>query len=1054
MRKYRVLVKRVKRVIRVIELVVVGVIAVPMVFVAVLALRLMAGPIDLDFLKHRLPNSFETPSGVVKVEADRIYAEWGGLSQPMRVVGQGMRVIDAKGGVIATVPSVALTFEPRSVIQGLLLPRTIVVERPTFTADLDREGGMLKRVLTESSSDSQTRVVDLLVEQLLAEPNYRSVLGQLDTVTVERATLTLRDVPTGTTWVAPSARASLKRDAAGVIIEAAARFNTTGDPVEVALSGTYGRDRSRIAAEAKVDGLKPAVLADLSPDTALLRGIDISLSGRLAIEADGDGRIRTVGIDVTGGAGTINLPGILPTAHRVRSVSAHAAIDAATHTARISNIDIDLGGPAISITADGMRLPEGQVLNGKATLRDIPVDRLGDYWPLEFAEGGRRWAMENLSKGQLDVSVEFGLKTVGNDLAQLSVTRSAAFMNYRGMTVRYMSHMPELLDVMGSARYENGTLHFDVGSGGAVGIRVSGGTIDLTGLNGPSPQQAIIRLPLSGSAQAVDALLLRPKLGIPKESLFDPRRLSGDVTIDLSLDFPLIAALTVNDIDVRVKASVNGFGLKKVLGDVDLSEATGQITYEGSQLVIVGNGKFDGFPVEISGREQFSSKATFRHRYELKGVLPSTVMQKAGFPSTEPYLTGPVGVTLAYQHNNNGSSDVTGKLDLKGAKLEVAALDWKKDSGTDGLLNLVLKIVAGGKIGSAEFDGRAAGLQTKGQVRFSGDHAVQHVSLQQLAIGRTDFSLDWKRAADGVDLVLKGRALEWPRVRHALKVRDEMVAKHPGGAAETARHNTRFNIQLDQLIVQRGSLGFVRGTAEMRGDNIATADIALGGGKGSAFRVTPAGPQRRRIGIYVPDLGLLLSDAGWLDGFAGSFLDFQGFYDDSKPSSPLDGNLRLGPYKLQTVTPRPDVGTLNSTIDGLNRAGDATQQFTGLDAVVVKDGDRIDLKNARTSGQSIGLTASGVLDTGKDMAHLRGVVVPAFALNNLLSNVPLLGPLLTGGKDGGVFAVSYRLDGPFDDLKLNINMMSAMTPGALRDVFNSGSSDGTPIQPPPQSPAP
>ena len=50
----------------------------------------------------------------------------------------------------------------------------------------------------------------------------------------------------------------------------------------------------------------------------------------------------------------------------------------------------------------------------------------------------------------------------------------------------------------------------------------------------------------------------------------------------------------------------------------------------------------------------------------------------------------------------------------------------------------------------------------------------------------------------------------------------------------------------------------------------------------------------------------------------------------------------------------------------------------------------------------------------------RGVVVPAFALNNLLSNVPLLGPLLTGGKDGGVFAISYRLDGPFDDLKLNI----------------------------------
>ena len=63
--------------------------------------------------------------------------------------------------------------------------------------------------------------------------------------------------------------------------------------------------------------------------------------------------------------------------------------------------------------------------------------------------------------------------------------------------------------------------------------------------------------------------------------------------------------------------------------------------------------------------------------------------------------------------------------------------------------------------------------------------------------------------------------------------------------------------------------------------------------------------------------------------------------------------------------------------------------------------------------------------------------MPAFALNNLLSNVPLLGPLLTGGKDGGLFAISYQLHGPLDDLKTDVNMMSAVTPGALRELFNA-----------------
>ena len=81
-------------------------------------------------------------------------------------------------------------------------------------------------------------------------------------------------------------------------------------------------------------------------------------------------------------------------------------------------------------------------------------------------------------------------------------------------------------------------------------------------------------------------------------------------------------------------------------------------------------------------------------------------------------------------------------------------------------------------------------------------------------------------------------------------------------------------------------------------------------------------------------------------------------------------------------------------------------------------------------------------------------VVPGFALNNLLSNVPLLGPLLTGGRNAGLFAITYKLEGPFDDLKSDINMMSALTPGALREIFVAGPPDGPPPKPeqPPRAP--
>ena len=154
--------------------------------------------------------------------------------------------------------------------------------------------------------------------------------------------------------------------------------------------------------------------------------------------------------------------------------------------------------------------------------------------------------------------------------------------------------------------------------------------------------------------------------------------------------------------------------------------------------------------------------------------------------------------------------------------------------------------------------------------------------------------------------------------------------------------------------------------------------------------------------------------------------------------APLTGRLKLGPYRLQKVTPRPDVGTLNSTIDGLNRAGDPLQQFDALEAKVVKTGDRIELKDGRTAASRSASRPQGVIDLASDTAHLRGIVVPGFALNNLLSNVPLLGP--AADRRQGRRRVRDLLpacDGPLDDLKTDVNMMSAMTPGALRELFNA-----------------
>lgn len=1024
----------------------VGVFLAVAALVVVAALRLMEGPVDLDFLKGKLAAAADVPGNDIKPEADRVYLEWGGISQPMKLVFAGMRFLNTQNEVIATAPAVSLTFDARSVFRGFFLPTSITIEGPTIEANIDRDGGMLRRIFADTRAQSQGEAVAILVEQLFAEPNYHSLIGQLDTIDIERAKVTLRDVKTGQTWVTPSAKARLKRDAAGVSIAASARLTgEAGNWVDVSLSGVYARDRSRISLDVAVDGFKPSMLAELSPDIALLRGVDVALSGRLHIEADGHGDVRSVDIDLKGRDGRVALPGVLPAAHTVKSLNARATMDAVAQTAKIERIEMDFGAARVSITGSGERKPEGQVFSGRVDVKRIPINRLGDYWPLDFAVGGREWALANLSNGELDVGAEFALSTTDNDLSAISVDRLVGLLDYRGMTVRYMPHMPELQGVSGTARYDGGTLHFDVASGSTVNLKTTGATIDLTGLDKQPPQYAAIRMPITGSAPDVIRFLARPKLGLSKDVLYDYRRLGGEVSIDLSLRFPLLNTIAVSDLELKAEASLSNFSLKDAIGDVDLTEATGRVRYGNSELTVGGTGKLDGNTVEIAWRELFGAKVPFRRRYDLKGTVPAALVAKAGFPSIEPYLSGPIGTTLHYQVATNGTGEVVGRFDIKGATADVAPLAWSKQPDTEGQVQMTMKLAAGGKLTTIDFDGRANGLSGKGAVRFAGDNVLQQVSLQQFRIGQTDVALDWKRVQGGVELSLRGSTIELPRVREMIRARDEIAANNPGGPASSSQSSTRMTLQIQRVLTQRGTLGYTNGRLDLRGDRIALADLSIGAGKGSTLRVTPAG-QGRKLFFYVADFGQMLSEAGWIDGLVNGYLHIEGQYDDAIAGSPLNGFLKMGPYRLQKVTPRANIGTLNTTIDGLNRAGNALQQFDNLEANLTKTGDRINVKNGRTSGQSIGLTAQGFVDLGNDTAKLTGIVVPAFALNNLLSNVPLLGPLLTGGKDGGLFAISYQLSGPLDDLKTDVNMMSAMTPGALRDLF-TGTTDTA--QPPP-----
>ena len=63
-------------------------------------------------------------------------------------------------------------------------------------------------------------------------------------------------------------------------------------------------------------------------------------------------------------------------------------------------------------------------------------------------------------------------------------------------------------------------------------------------------------------------------------------------------------------------------------------------------------------------------------------------------------------------------------------------------------------------------------------------------------------------------------------------------------------------------------------------------------------------------------------------------------------------------------------------------------------------------------GPGDGRDGRGQLRLLRDEVRLRGTFVPAYALNNFLARLPVVGLFLGGGQNEGVFGMTYEVVGP------------------------------------------
>ena len=242
--------------------------------------------------------------------------------------------------------------------------------------------------------------------------------------------------------------------------------------------------------------------------------------------------------------------------------------------------------------------------------------------------------------------------------------------------------------------------------------------------------------------------------------------------------------------------------------------------------------------------------------------------------------------------------------------------------------------------------------------------------------------------------------------------------------------------------VERLVLGAKREARNVRGQfysdglhwQAVSVDATLFGGSKASLRLGQAAGDRT-FRLTADDFGALLRLFDISEHVAGGQLEVTGQVEDIGPRRVFRGKVSGADYRIvgaPVFARLLSVASLSGIAALLSGEG---IPFTRLKADFSLSDGKLDVKELRAYGGAIGVNADGSYDLASETLDISGTLVPAYTINTVLGNIPVLGKILMGGEGQGIFAANFRVAGRASDAKITVNPLSALAPGFLRRLF-------------------
>ena len=775
----------------------------------------------------------------------------------------------------------------------------------------------------------------------------------------------------------------------------------------------------------------PTTLSDLS----------LPLSGTLGIDLNSDFTVQKVGFQFQCGKGTLSYAPFFPTPVSLNSASLEGHFQ--NNIFHLKSFSLDsphtkahLGGEIT--VAPSLGNPQTLHFNLQGKARNLSFEDAKLLWPEDLASVTRQWIINHIPQGQIPLSTLEFQGAYDFEKKALNLQTLKGTFNPEKSTLFYLEGLPSVKDVKAEATFDKDTLSVNLLEGATFDQKITGGKITISGLQ-KEDQWIDINLNVKGSARDALKIIDVPRLRYAKKYGLSPQKTDGVCHSTVKFAFPLERSTTLDEVDFTVESQINECTIKDVINffPMTLTKGTLQIKVTKAGMVINGKALLNHAPSQIHWQESFNPKSSWRSKLSVTGTLSKKQFNQMAFFGKDTFY-GKAPFTVNFLKTSSEKGTLTATLNLDKVFLKIPPFRIEKPSGTKGTISLQMKMT-GSHPESLQSLKINAGktLQFEAQGTFYKNSArLKEFKTLQFKTSQDTYSATLRQNSNKIhEFFLIGSFIALDAFMDKKDtLEDSFLSTTPYHAHLSFKKvdiNGKPLLETMNVDIDHSAKGILN-------------KIHLNGflpssqGKKETCKVLLSTQGDQQIlSIQLDNLAQPLSALTTTTDLRGGKTEINAKRKIAVPQAPWEGSYKIKNFEIIKA---PVLARLLKIVSPLSLfelfSKGKGLKFSQLKGGFILEPETLILKKSHGTGPSIGMTLEGSINRTQETLDLRGTLIPAYILNSMLSAIPLIGPLLSGGSSQeGVFAVSFTITGSQSDPKIQSNPLSALTPGILRKMF-------------------